>query len=580
MPNTTGYNGNTDFLKWYKGIYGTDFDKNTGLVRKEGMSDGDWDVGSILYNYYIKSQQNETDRNENAGRINQDYDTQIGTVKAGYDSARGTLAQNKNTAQQNASIVYDKLKKYLPMKQKAQGLGGLGTQSAGLEAYNTYMGQLGGIDSDYQGGMRAIDEKETAHIGELEKYRSDSLADNDELYDSLARSYGDTADADARAAMDRYLQGEETRRGETFDLVKGALSSSTSSDVNELLNYLAGYEGKVSPEQYGVLRAYAESIAAANAKKASDEQTSKQQSEYGNNFNMAINVLSSSPSADVNELMAYVNGLEGKVSAEQLAALRQMATNVAATNTTNKNASDQANAKALADTVVSELIDLGSYDQAREYIEKNRTLLGDTTADTFLGIIEASIAQDAKIEAEEEQVKTEEAVIAGNVPIIYNGNEYKLGEKLDYTAREIAGNARFKSQLTAAGFSDARDDKIPDGTTFYIGNNKYVTYYNGDWYRSEFLGDDRNMFEKSYDYRMEKTVDNMGPLLNYFTGAGKSGNGGAGNSGGSSSSSVASNPTVQEYINATSQPMEPTAQAGQMIGSWIANYLKGLFKKK
>ena len=510
MPNTTGYNGNTDFLKWYKDIYGTDYDENTGLKRKEGMSDGDWDVGSILHNYYIKNQQNEAARQENINDINARYDGMADTAKAGFDSARRTLGENKATARQNASIVYDKLRKYLPMKQRAQGLGGLGTQSAELAAQNTYMTQMGGIASDYQSGMRAIDENEVNSLGELERYRSDSLRENDTLHDSLARSYGETADTDARNAMNRYLQGEETRRGETFDLVHGALASSTSSDVNELLNYLVGYEGKVSPEQYGVLKAYAETVANANAKKASDEATGKQESQFNSNYNMAVNVLSSSPSTNASELMAYVNGLEGKVSSEQLAALRQMATNVAEANAKNDNAEDGDNASGIVETVVSGMIDSGQYEQAEEYLKKNEGALGDKTLDAYMQVIESGKTQDAEEEKNEEQKQADAKILEGKEYVSYEGEHYKILNKLDPNANEITKNDSFTDQLKAHGFSGPYDDNIPNGTTFKIQRDAsgkdqrnvwdyvmfvqwftlptstwYVTYYNGEWYRSE-----------------------------------------------------------------------------------------------
>lgn len=522
MAQTSGYNGDTDFLKWYKNLYGTDYDEKVGLVRREGMSDGDWDVGSILHNYYIKNQQNEAARQENINDINARYDGMADTAKAGFDSARRTLGENKATAQQNASIVYDKLRKYLPMKQRAQGLGGLGTQSAELAAQNTYMTQMGGIASDYQSGMRAIDENETSSLGELERYRSDSLRENDTLHDSLARSYGETADTDARNAMDRYLQGEETRRGETFDLVHGALTSSTSSDANELLNYLTGYEGKVSDEQYGVLKAYAETVANANAKKASDEATGRQESEFNSNYNMAVSVLSSSTSTDASELMAYVNGLEGKVSPEQLAALRQMATNIATTNTTNKNASDKANATGIAGTIVDGLLDMGANDKAEEYIESNRETLGDKTADAYLGLVGVSKEQDKDVEAEEEAEKVKENVLASKQYVTYEGVSYKLDKELSKDANEITKNDSFTKQLEAAGFTGGPfDTKIPDGTTFKIkcdpsGRDKasgwdiisplgvsyltrYVTFYDGKWFISEPQGQDKNIFQKIGD---------------------------------------------------------------------------------
>lgn len=561
MAQTSGYNGDTDFLKWYKSLYGTDYDEKVGLVRREGMSDGDWDVGSILHNYYIKNQQNEAARQENINDINARYDGMADTAKAGFDSARRTLGENKATAQQNASIVYDKLRKYLPMKQRAQGLGGLGTQSAELAAQNTYMTQMGGIASDYQSGMRAIDENETSSLGELERYRSDSLRENDTLHDSLARSYGETADTDARNAMDRYLQGEETRRGETFDLVHGALTSSTSSDVNELLNYVAGYEGKVSDEQYGVLRAYAETVANANAKKASDEATGRQESEFNSNYDMAVSVLSSSTSTDASELMAYVNGLEGKVSPEQLAALRQMATNIATTNTTNKNAADQANAWQVANDVATQLLDSGSYELAREYIEKNRGILGDETADAYLGVIEASMASDEQEKTEEEQAAKDERITSGQENISYNGMQFRIVKPYTGNVNEKLGKANLE-QLDKAGYNGPYDPKIPNGTTFAINlgwSDGYITYYNGAWYESKSAGKSTAVPTPTPTPTPTPQPESNPPLS-------------IGTPEGESVSDV--------IINSYGVAQDPAAQAGQVIGGWLANYLKGLFQKK
>lgn len=514
MPNTTkGYSGNTDFLKWYKGNYGTDYDKNTGLVRKEGMSDGDWDVGTILHNYYIKNQQNEADRQEKIESINRRYDGMVDTAKAGYQSARQALGENKATAQQNASITYDKLKKYLPMKQQAQGLGGLGTESSGLQAYNTYMTQMGGIASDYQENMRAIDTEETSSLGELERYRTDSLDEADTLYDNLSRANADSADDEARAAWAGYLNAEKQRKDEAYAMAQGILGSSTSGDVNQLMNYVNGLAGKVSPEQLAALGEYAKSVADANYKKATDEQTSKQQSDFGNAYNMAVSVLSSSTSTNADELLAYVNGLQGKVSPEQLAALQQIARNVAGANAKTENAGDKDNANGIVQDTVSDMLATGNLDDAKDFLENNKHLLGPDTLDAYTQLV--GLGDKAK--TEEEQAAKDQRIIEGKEYVSYNGDNYRLVEELSQDANEIVNNDSFTKRLKALGFDQPYDKDIPNGTTIAIqrdatGSDKfsiadlsglqiftsaggigsylfdrmwYVTYYNGKWYHSE-----------------------------------------------------------------------------------------------
>ena len=328
----SGYNGSSDFLKWYKNLYGTDYNPSAGLVRAEGMSDGDWNVGTILHNYYLKNQQNEADRAEKIESINQRYNSMADTAKFGFDNARQTLGENKAAAQQNASITYDRLRKYLPMKARAQGLGGLGTESSDLEAYNTYMTQMGGIASDYQNNMRAIDNEETSSLSELEMYRADSLDEADELYDALGRSYGDNADKDAREAMERYIQGEKTSKDEAFAIAQSIIQNSTSANVNELMAYVNGLEGKVSPEQLTALQQIAKAKATANSN-----------AESGQMFNSVAGIIANYSGTDINELLEYVNRYyDGKTDSVEYATLIEAA-NTRVEENKNTQAINQSN---------------------------------------------------------------------------------------------------------------------------------------------------------------------------------------------------------------------------------------------
>lgn len=558
MANTSkGYNGNTDFLKWYKGMYGADYDKDTGLVRKEGMSDGDWDVGTILHNYYIKNQQNEADRQEKIDSINQRYDGMKDTAMAGFDSARQALGENKSVAQQNASITYDKLKKYLPMKQQAQGLGGLGTQSAELDAYNRYMSQMGGIASDYQENMRAIDTEETSSLGELERYRTDSLDEADTLYDNLSRANADSADDEAKAAWDGYLRADKQSKDEAYAMAQSILASSTSGDVNELLAYVNGLAGKVSPEQLTALQNYAKSVAEGNYKKATEEQTSKQQSEFGNAYNMALGVLQSSTATDANELLAYVNGLTGKVSPEQLATLQQIAQNVAGTNLKTKNDADQANANSIVETIVSGMLDAGNLEAAREYLENNKAFMGQSTYDAYSKLVDTYVKEEEKTRFEEEKTAQDERIISGQENISYNGQQYRITGEYGGNANEVLSSEQL-AMIKKANYSGPYDPKIPNGTTFAINlgwSYGYITYYNGKWYESKSVGKS-TVVPTPTPTPTPTPHPESNPPLQIGTPEGMS--------------------TSDVIINSYGVAQDPAAQAGAAIGEWLLK----LFGKK
>lgn len=618
MPNTSkGYNGSTDFLKWYTDNYGTDYDKDTGLVRKEGMSDGDWDVGTILHNYYIKDQQLATDRQEKVDSINRRYDGMVDTAKAGYQSARQALGENKATAQQNASITYDKLKKYLPMKQQAQGLSGLGTQSAELDAYNRYMSQMGGIASDYQENMRAIDTEETSSLGELERYRTDSLDEADTLYDNLLRANADSADDEAKAAWDGYVRADKQSKDEAYAMAQSILASSTSGDVNELLAYVNGLAGKVSPEQLTALQNYAKSVAEGNYKKATDEQTSKQQSDYNNAYNTALGVLQSATTDNPEELLSYVNSLEGKVSPEQLAALRQIATNVAGVNLKAKTDADQANANNIVETIVSQMLDAGNYESAIEYLENNKQFIGQSSYDAYSKLIDNFVKEEEKIKTETEQAAKDERIINGQENISYNGQQYRITGEYGGNANEKLSSEQL-AMIKKAGYGGPYDPSLPNGTTFAVNlgwSDGYITYYNGKWYESKNVGDASpqdgsenvkqpqtsnnpplqvgtpqgmsasDVIIKSHGVALDPAAQAGQVLGNYisqaFTKDGATGGGrgsaAAGSSGSSpAGSSSASNNFLNEYVKATSQPLDPAAQAGAAIGEWLLK----LFGKK
>ena len=116
--------------------------------------------------------------------------------------------------------------------------------------------------------------------------------------------------------------------------------------------------------------------------------------------------------------------------------------------------------------------------------------------------------------------KNVESIVSGKESVLYDGNEYKIKEKLNKDSNEIKRNNDFKAQIKEKfGTTNPYDSKIPNGTVLEIKCDKngandfnfwddfgkflisplghgawsswansdirYVTYYNGEWYLSD-----------------------------------------------------------------------------------------------
>lgn len=197
----------TNFLDWYKTNYGKDYDSSTELSRGEGMSDVDWAIGSSLYDTYRNNQQRQSD----------------------YESRIASLDKSKSQSQQNASIAYDKLKKYLPVQIKAQGLGGLGvSESSLLNAYNEYASKLGSIENDYQDRRSSLEEA----------YSQDNL-----------QSWLASKD-NVEGIFSGYQTQFENAQRQTYQDAVNTISQSVETDESKILDYVEQLKNHLSDDGY------------------------------------------------------------------------------------------------------------------------------------------------------------------------------------------------------------------------------------------------------------------------------------------------------------------------------------------
>lgn len=391
----SNYDGEIDFLKWYKKNYGADYDNNVGLVKKDGMSDIDFRIGSELKGFYDLNNNYQQEKDTDLANRNNFFDEQANLLKSKYGTAVDSLNDNKRMAQQNASIGYDKLKKYLPTQIKSQGLGGLGvSESSMLQAYSKYNNDMGSIASNYNSNMANLESDKINQLSSLENYRQDSLNEINQRYTGYEQKTMEEAKNNVSKLLDNYLQEEQ-----------------------------------------------------------------RKQEEY------------------------------------------------------------RKNAQTRVEVTLERLIGDGKYDEALKYIDNNKNIFDELTHKTLVGDIEAE-RQIAKENQQKEQEEYEKHVLAGEEYIESNGSRYKIKSQLSKDANEIKRNNDFKQQLKDKfGTTNPYDSKIPNGTTITVkadnkGANDFnfwddvgaaifsplaggawdswanwntvnMTYYNGQWYKSE-----------------------------------------------------------------------------------------------
>ena len=256
------YNNENEFLKWYKANHnGKNFEGST-YERPEDMDDKTWAAVSHLYRAYLDS----LNKDSEIESINKKYNESTNSILQRYSSAQNTLDENKRLAQQNASITYDKLKKYLPSQMKAQGLSGLGvSESAMLQADSHYMNSMGDIASNYSKDMTDLSNSKNETIAKLEKYKNDDLSEIDDKYAGYLRDASDKA-------FEAYSEGEKTELDNAYKAALTDIESRTDVDAAAMVEYITNtYGGKVRASDLELLIATGKSRV-DNNKKIADEK--------------------------------------------------------------------------------------------------------------------------------------------------------------------------------------------------------------------------------------------------------------------------------------------------------------------
>ena len=474
----------TDFLEWYRANYGQEYDPSTILSRKSGMSDVDWDIGSSLYDTYLKDKQRKSD----------------------YESRVSALDKSKMQSQQNASITLDKLKKYLPTQIKAQGLGGLGvSESSLLNAYNSYSSDMGAIENDYQDRKSSLEEA----------YAQDNLQSWQTSKDSVS------------GIFDGYKTQFENNQKQAYQDAYNTVSQSSEKDESAILKYIEQFRNRLSDSDFITLTQQAKQVAQANKQAYDKEQVAKTEQSQNSAFENARTAIASATYYTQDDFDRFLEQYRGQVTESQFNALKLQADGKLRDNLTAKTESDRQNAFVVAQATVEDLIAGEDYEKAKAYLDSNKDILGEQVYNSYMTNIASKLKTKQEAEDKAKQEEVDKRILEGKDYISYDGSQYKIKSQLNENSNEIGHNRDFTKQIKEKfGTSNPYDSKIPNGTVLTIKcdskgknevnyedfglvdvtdwrnwipgyniynqitkwgnfNTRYVVYYNGNWYSAD-----------------------------------------------------------------------------------------------
>ena len=269
-------NNNDDrFLSWYKNQFGKDYAGD--FNKTDSMSDQDYEQGNNLYQAYLQKENLANQTN----------------------SALSSLEENKSQQRQEASILRDKMAKYIQLQNQNNGLNNLGvSESTALQADSKYMSNLGSIESQANANKTNILNN---YFNNKTNIDTDAAANEQ----SILNKYQQYAREDEQKEYERKKYEEE-------QAYKKEQDEYNKQRYEDEFNYQK-QQDELDRQRYDSELEY---------QKQQDEY-SKQKAIQDSAFNEFMTIVESGSFNTAAELEAFYNSFKGNLSPEQQAIAEQ-----------------------------------------------------------------------------------------------------------------------------------------------------------------------------------------------------------------------------------------------------------------
>ena len=175
--------------------------------KTENMSDTDYQIGQTLYRAYLENQRLDSE----------------------YGKGKQALADNKREAEISADVTLQRMQKHLPQQLVKQGLYGTGvSEDAYLKLQNQYQKSVSDAAKSYNDGLSALE--------------------------SVYQQNKNSVWEQANTGVNTVLANAENEQKINYVNASEGLASGSFNNEAEVEEYLKSFEGKVSQQDYKLLK--------------------------------------------------------------------------------------------------------------------------------------------------------------------------------------------------------------------------------------------------------------------------------------------------------------------------------------
>lgn len=296
LPDNSGLNyAGTDFLEWFKANYGKDYNGEASLSFQDNMNYYDFLLGLQLFDAYKRQSDLDTYYDDQKSRLeslygeegsvknrNDEnysnaleyqkklYDSAVSSLERGYGASASALDRDRSVARQNASVMLDKMNKYLPTQVKASGLSGQGvSESTLLSGFAGYNSRMGEIDQNYADNYTSLKNNYLSSRSGLDNQNASALSE-------YLRDYNKAEDQRVNALdsgiteLDKYrllntpdtssaLSDILSQKYSESDVSSSNIASQVITNLSTLYEGMIGSDGKISKTDFEKLQGYVDS---------------------------------------------------------------------------------------------------------------------------------------------------------------------------------------------------------------------------------------------------------------------------------------------------------------------------------
>lgn len=415
-------NENDRFLEWYKKQFGKNYTEG-GMVKTDAISDKDYETGNALYQGYLQKE----------NLANQ------------YNASTKQLEENTARQRQEASVLRDKMAKYLNLQNKNNGLNNLGvSESVGLQADAMYANNLGNIEANANAEKTALLNSYLTNKTNIDS----AVATNEQ---NILNKYQQFAREDEQKAYDRQQDEYNKQKYEQelqYQREQDAYNKQKAEEETAYQREQDAYEKQK----------YEEELAYQKQQDEYNKLATKQQE----SFNEFMAAAESGTFNTAKELEQFYGKVKNNLS-EQQQAIAEQYINYYKNNPDQQQMDKETEANKTGVIKEVENADGSTSITTRDEEGQETTITTDKD-----GNVIDKVVQDSEELAEKKEAEKTQRILEGKEYVEYNGDNYKLKTQLDSNANEIVNNDSFTNNLKNLGFTSPYDPNIPDGTSFTI----------------------------------------------------------------------------------------------------------------